>query len=75
MITITATTLRKNLFEYLDRAAAGETIVIQRNDAEVARLVGIQSADWREGLQADMTLLVDADTLMEPLDEVWAAYT
>ncbi|MFQ5604605.1 MAG: type II toxin-antitoxin system Phd/YefM family antitoxin [bacterium] len=38
MIKVSATKLRKHLFDYLDRAAAGETIVIQRNNEEVARL-------------------------------------
>ncbi|MCB0087559.1 MAG: type II toxin-antitoxin system prevent-host-death family antitoxin [Caldilineaceae bacterium] len=39
MVTVSATNLRKHLFEYLDKAAAGETIVIQRHNQEVARIV------------------------------------
>ncbi|MBW2339497.1 MAG: type II toxin-antitoxin system Phd/YefM family antitoxin, partial [Deltaproteobacteria bacterium] len=37
MITISATKLRNNLFDYLDKVAEGETVVIQRNNHEVAR--------------------------------------
>ena len=74
MVTVTATNLRKNLFQYLDRVAAGETIIIQRNDHEVARLVTTTPRNWRTGLQQELTLLVDVDTLMQPLDDVWEAY-
>jgi prevent-host-death family protein len=39
MIRISATRFRNRLFDFLDQAAAGETIVIERNHQEVARLV------------------------------------
>jgi prevent-host-death family protein len=39
MIKVTATKFRNNLFGYLDKVAKGETIAIQRNKQEVARLV------------------------------------
>ncbi|MCP4753283.1 MAG: type II toxin-antitoxin system prevent-host-death family antitoxin [Proteobacteria bacterium] len=31
MLTVSASKLRSNLFEYLDKVSAGETIVIKRN--------------------------------------------
>ena len=39
MIKVSATKLRNKLFDYLDKAAEGETIVIQRNKQDDARLV------------------------------------
>ena len=48
MLKVSATKLRNNLFDYLDKAAKGETIVIQRNNQEVARLVPTEQANWRE---------------------------
>lgn len=75
MIAVTATALRKNLFEYLDRAALGETIIVKRNNIEVARIVGKAPADWRTALDDDFELLVDADTLLQPLEDIWEAYT
>ena len=76
MTTITATTLRQNLFEYLDRVAAGETIVIRRNDKEVARLISTtpKKRNWRDGLKEKVTILVDEDELIAPMEDVWEGY-
>jgi prevent-host-death family protein len=74
MIRVTATELRSNLFEYLARAAAGETIVIQRNRREVARLVPTQPVDWREKMRQSPQLLVTPAELIKPLDDLWAEY-
>ena len=74
MITVSATTLRKNLFTYLDRAAAGETVLIRRNNQKVAHLVPITKADWRDNMKIVPELLVSPEELMEPLDDVWEAY-
>lgn len=73
MITISATTLRKNLFTYLDRAAMGETILIQRNNQKVAHLVPITKTDWRDNMKIVPTLLVSPEEFIEPLD-IWEAY-
>lgn len=75
MIKTTATNLRKNLFEYLDRAEAGETIVIQRNNKEIARIVGNPISDWRDNTKEELTLLVSPEELLAPLDDVWEEYT
>jgi prevent-host-death family protein len=74
MIRISATKLRNNLFDYLDKAAAGETIIIQRNNQEVARLVAIHPGDWREKMQLTPQLLITPEELIQPLDDIWAEY-
>jgi len=74
MIHVSATKLRSNLFEYLDKAAAGEMIVIHRNQQEVAYLVSTQPSDWRTQMNLMPQLLVTPEELIKPLDDIWAAY-
>ena len=74
MIRVSATQLRNELFAYLDKAAAGEMIVIYRNQQEVARLVSTQPKDWRDQMEETPQLLVTPEDLLKPLDDVWAAY-
>ena len=74
MIKITATKLRNNLFEYLDRASEGETIVIQRNNKEVARLVPTRRRSWRERMTIKPTIKVKPEELIEPLEDIWKDY-
>ena len=66
MVTVSATNLRKHLFEYLDKAAAGETIVIQRHNQEVARIVPTLAPNWRQQMTIKPKLLVSAVELMQP---------
>ena len=75
MIRISATKLRNKLFDYLDKAALGETIIIQRNKHEVARLVAVQPVDWREKMKVTPCLLVEPEELIKPLDDLWVEYT
>lgn len=75
MIRVSATKLRNKLFDYLDKVASGETIIIQRNKQEVARLVTVQPIDWREKMQVTPRLLVEPEELIKPLDDLWAEYT
>lgn len=75
MTRVSATELRSNLFDYLARAAAGETIVIQRNRREVARLIPAQPVDWREKMHLTPHLLVPPAELTKPLAEIWVEYT
>ena len=75
MIRVSATKLRNNLFDYLDKAASGETIIIQRNKHEVARLVAAQPVEWREKMKLTPRLLVEPEELIKPLDDIWAEYT
>ncbi|MEZ4658423.1 MAG: hypothetical protein R2911_12690 [Caldilineaceae bacterium] len=48
----------QTLFEYLDKAAAGETIVIQRNNQEVARIVPTLQHNWRQQMTIEPKILV-----------------
>lgn len=75
MIRVSATKLRNKLFDYLDKVASGETIIIQRNKQEVARLVTVQPIDWREKMKVTLRLLVEPEELIKPLDDLWAEYT
>ncbi|MCP4417633.1 MAG: type II toxin-antitoxin system prevent-host-death family antitoxin [Chloroflexi bacterium] len=74
MIKVSATKLRKYLFDYLDKATAGEIIMIQRNNREVARLVPITQTNWRDQMKITPQLLVSPEELMKPLDDVWQDY-
>lgn len=74
MIRVSATQLRNNLFAYLDQAAAGEMIVIYRNNQEVARLIATPPQDWRARMTTAPHLLVSPEELIKPLDDLWEAY-
>lgn len=74
MVTVSATKLRSNLFEYLDRLAAGEVIIIQRNNEEVGRIIPTQKSTWREKMTVRSELLVEPDELIKPLEDVWEGY-
>ena len=74
MIKVSATQLRNGLFEYLDKAAAGETIVILRNNLEVARLVPIKQDNWRERMTIVPQLRVSPEELIKPIEEIWEDY-
>ncbi|MGD8209390.1 MAG: type II toxin-antitoxin system prevent-host-death family antitoxin [Desulfobacterales bacterium] len=74
MIKISATKLRNNLFKYLDKASAGETIVIQRNNQDVARIVPNHQIDWRDKMSIKPELLVSPDELIKPIEDIWEEY-
>lgn len=74
MIEVTATKLRNNLFEYLDKASEGETIIIRRNNREVARLIPTGQTNWRDKMTTKPKIMVAPEALMEPLDDVWEGY-
>ena len=74
MIKVTATKFRNNLFGYLDKVAKGETIAIQRNKQEVARLVSPPKADWRENLEDQPILLVSPEEIIQSIDDIWEGY-
>ena len=70
MIKVSFTKLRNNLFEYLNKVAQGETIVILRNKHEVARLVSIPQADWRDNMKVQLKVLVSPEDLIKPLEDI-----
>ena len=74
MIKITATKLRNNLFEYLDKASEGETIVIQRNNQDVARIVPTHQIDWRDKMSIKPELLVSPEELIKRMEDIWEEY-
>jgi prevent-host-death family protein len=74
MIRISATKLRNNLFEYLDKASAGETIVIQRNNQDVARIVSTHQINWRDKMSIKPVLLVSPEELIKPIEDIWEEY-
>lgn len=74
VLKVSATKLRNNLFDYLDKAAQGETIIIQRNNQEVARLVPTAQVNWRDKITHKLDVLVSADELIAPMEDVWEGY-
>jgi prevent-host-death family protein len=74
MKKVTATKFRKNLSEYLDQVSAGEIIVIQRNNKDVARLVAIPQQDWREKMKTTPEFIVPIEELIQPIEGVWEDY-
>lgn len=74
MRTVSATNLRNDLFNYLDIVEAGEAIIIQRNNQEVARLVPTFQGNWRDKMSVKVKLLVPAEELIHALDDVWEEY-
>lgn len=74
MITISATKLRNNLFDYLDKVAEGETVVIKRNNLEVARLLPLQKPNWRSNISIKPKILVSPDELIKPIEDIWEDY-
>ena len=80
MIKVSATKLRNNLFDYLDKAAEGETIIIQRNNQEVARLVPgdflitTQQTNWRDKMTIKPKIMVSPEELIKPIEDIWENY-
>ena len=74
MIKVSATKFRTHLFDYLDKVANGETIIIERNHREIARVASTQAREWRERMTIMPKILVSADELIQPLADVWGDY-
>lgn len=74
MIKVSATKLRSKLFDYLDKAAKGETIVIRRNNQEVARLVPVRQKNWRDKMNLKPRLLTSPEEFIKPLEDIWEDY-
>ena len=74
MIKVTATKLRNSLFEYLDKAAKGEIIIIERSHKEVARLIPTRQANWRDKMTIKPQIMVSPEALIMPLEDVWEGY-
>lgn len=71
MIKVAASKLKKELSHYLDLAAAGEIIVIERDNKEVARLVAPSQQDWREKMTTKLEFLVPVEEIIQPIEDIW----
>ena len=74
MILVSATKLRNNLFEYLDKTSKGEIIIIQRNNEEVARLVPARKVNWRDKMIVKLKILVEPEEHVKPLEDIWEEF-
>jgi antitoxin (DNA-binding transcriptional repressor) of toxin-antitoxin stability system len=74
MIEVTATKLRANLFEYLDKIEQGETIMVRRNNRTIVRMNSAQPAHWRSKLSQKVKIKTSPEELIKPLDDVWDDY-
>ena len=74
MIKVSATKLRNNLFDYLNMASKGETVIIQRNKEEVARLVPTHQTDWRDRMTIKPQIMVAPEELIKPIENIWEEY-
>ncbi len=74
MIKVTATKLRKDLFSYLDKVSKGESIIIQRNNKEVARLLPTRQTNWRDKMTIKPRIIVAPEELIKPVEDIWEEY-
>ena len=74
MIKVSATKLRNNLFDYLDKTSEGETIIIQRNNKEVARIVPTRQTNWRDKMTITPKLMVKPEEFIKPIEDLWEEY-
>ena len=74
MIKVSATKLRNNLFDYLNKASKGETIIIQRNNVEVACIVPTRRANWRDKMTIKPKIMVEPEELIKPVEDIWENY-
>ena len=74
MIKISTTKLRQNLFHYLEKTIEGETIIIQRNNEDVARLISMKRMNWRDKMTLKPEILVSPEEIIRPIGDIWESY-
>ena len=74
MIKVSATKLRSNLSNYLDKASRGEIILIQRNNKEIARIIPSEQLNWRDNMTIRPKIMVDPEELIKPIEDIWEGY-
>lgn len=74
MLKISATKLRNNLFEYLKKVSGGETIIIQKNKKDVARIGPIHKTNWRDKISIKPKILVSEEEFIKPIEDIWKDY-
>ena len=69
MTTITATHFREYLFEYLNRIAQGETVIIRHNEEDVARISPVKQIENKvdDSIESLFGLWRDRDDI----DDAW----
>ncbi len=55
-------------------ASKGETIIIQRNNKEVARLIPTRQANWRDKMTIKPKIMVSQEELIKPIEDIWENY-
>jgi prevent-host-death family protein len=71
MIVVSATKFRNNLFDLLARVSKGETITIQRNGEDVAKLMPPKKENWQDKMSVKARLLVSSNEAFSPLEDIW----
>jgi len=71
MITISATQLKDNFFDYLEKVTKGETVVIHHDNQDVAQLFPIRRSDWRDNMKVQPRLLVSPEEIIKPMEDIW----
>ena len=74
MITISATKLRNDLFNYLEKVVNGETIMIYRKKKQIAKLMPSNISNWREHVKIKPKLLVSPEEIIKPIEDIWQGY-
>ena len=74
MNTVTATKLRNNLFDYLDKVKQGRSIIVLRKKNKAARLVPVAQTDWRDGMSEHIKIVGSPNELITPIDDIWKDY-
>ncbi len=55
-------------------ASKGETIIIQRNNKEVARLIPTRQANWRDKMTIKPQIMVTPEELVRLVEDIWEGY-
>lgn len=71
---ITATQLRTNLFEVLNKVTKGHVVNIELNGKEIGQIIPMPKKDWRTAIKTEARLLKNADDAFAPLDDIWEGY-
>jgi prevent-host-death family protein len=76
MQKIPITTLRNNIFKYLDQVVdQKQPIALTKNKKVVAYITPQKPKNWRKAIKTRVTLLVDPEKIIEPMDDIWEQYT
>lgn len=71
MVTMTASQLRKELFQALERVVHGETVEVCWKGARVARIMPVCEGDWRDGMSQQPRLTCSPEEAFAPMEDVW----